>query len=335
MKHLLTLIAALLFSFSVGTVKAQEGSREPGSLEELLPQELKRLENALGGRMGVALFRTDDPVVQAFIAGGILNVPQEAYLRLESGLAAVAVLEGKHNHEKRAMCYVLLNPDRAVGARRSFFEPIAQATDPRQGAAFLAAHEVAHCLDHLERESLLAKHMQWDSDQANLVGIQPYAFTRLFGTQAATGAYRARLNDLYADLAQRQYEERVADAFGVLWVWRMGGGQGVLEKVAQARRAAAPHSAHATLAILDQLDNAKPALEQARDIDAIWTLARKIQRQTGVDASLGPGSTVAANPVSTAIQASRQRAREEKPSTIVTAPQPKAWNELPRFGGGN
>lgn len=330
-KHILAVAVAMFLSLGIPAVRAQY---DPGTLEELLPQELKRLENALGGRMGVALFRTDDPTVQAFIAGGILNVPQEAYLRLESGLAAVAVLEGKHNNQKRAMCYVLLNPERAASARRSFFEPIAQATgDPRQGAAFLAAHEVAHCLDHLERESLLAKHMRWDAGQAEAVGIQPYAFTRLFGTHAATAAYRARLNDLYADLAQRQYEERLADAFGVLWVWRMGGAQSVLEKVIQVRKGERAHNAHATAPVLAMLDSVKPQLEQAQGVDAVWSLARQVQRHVGVDSSLGPGSTVATNPLSTAIQNAREQARKDLPPPAP--PRPKAWNELPRFGSGN
>lgn len=334
MKHIFALAAGLLLSSFSSSVLAQSEPQSQEMLEELLPQELKRLESALGGRMGVALFRTDDPTVQAFIAGGILRVPQEAYLRLETGLAAVAVLEGKHNNQKRAMCYVLFHPQRAeAAAKRAFFDPISVATkDARQGAAFLAAHEVAHCLDHLERETLLAKHMRWNSEQANQVGIQPYAFTRIFGSTAATAAYRSRLNELYSDLAQRQYEERVADAFGVLWVWRMGGSQQVLEKVVEVRGRSAPHSSHATAPVLASLQDLKGALAQARDIDAVWALARQTQRQVGVDPSLGLGSTVAANPISTAIKESQQRARQKSPST-PTAPKSRAWNELPRFGG--
>lgn len=304
----------------------------PTPFEEMLGQELKRLEHALDGRMGVALFRTDDPAIQAFISGGVLNISQEAYLRLETGLAAVAVLEGMHNNQKRPMCYVLYHPERAqAGAVRGFYDPMAAATkEPRQGAAFLAAHETAHCIDHLERETLLNRHMQWGPGQAIEVGIEPHAFERVFGSKAATAAYRSRTGDLYADLAQRQYEERVADAFGLLWVWRMGGSESLLDVLRSARMGRPPHDAHATGPILEAVHQRHDALASTQGIDDIWMLARQAQREIGVDLSLRADSTVYKNPVGKALQEARTERRKATPP--APPPQPKAWNELPRFG---
>lgn len=309
---------------------AQSGPPTAENLDILLREELKRLENALGGRMGISLFRTDDPTVQSFISGGILRVPQEAYLRLESGLAAVAVLEGKHNDEKRAMCYVLFNPHRAGHVVRSSFQPIAQATgDARQGAAYLAAHETAHCLDHLEREGLLAKQMQWTADEAVTVGLQPDAFRRVFGAKAATASYKPRLTELYGDLAQRQYEERVADAFGVLWVWRMGGSEEVRRTVHEFRARDRPKNAHYTAPILEAIPAVKDHLATTQSIDEVWTLARTLQRQTGVDPVLGPNSTEFRNPISEAVKEAK---KDKRTAPVQQQVRPKAWNELPRFG---
>lgn len=300
------------------------------TLDPLLREELKRLESALGGRMGIALFRTDDPTVQSFIAGGILQVPQDAYLRLESGLAAVAVLEGKHNNDKRPMCYVLFNPHRAGPVVRSSFQPIAQATgDARQGAAYLAAHETAHCLDHLEREGLLAKQMQWTADEAVSVGLQPDAFRRVFGAKAATASYKPRRTELYGDLAQRQYEERVADAFGVLWVWRMGGSEEVRRIVHEIRARDRPKNAHYTAPILEAIPGVKDQLASSQSIDDVWSLARTLQRQTGVDPLLGPNSTEFRNPIAEAV---REAKKDNRPAPVQQQVRPKSWNELPRFG---
>lgn len=331
--HLRHILFFLLLSISSlpPLVWGQDGSA-PSSFEEILGQELKRLEHALDGRMGVALFRTDDPVVQAFISGGILNIPQEAYLRLETGLAAVAVLEGMHNNQKRPMCYVLYHPEKAQGgAIRGFYDPIVAATnDLRQGAAFLAAHETAHCIDHLERETLLSRHMQWGPDQAVEVGLEPHAFERVFGERAATAAYRSRTQDLYSDLAQRQYEERLADAFGLLWVWRLGAPKSLLQVLQSARRGHPAHHAHATAPVLDASGHKYSVLPSIQGIDGIWVLAREAQREAGVDPSLRTGSTVFQNPVGEALREARMVRRQATP--LPPPSKPKAWNELPRFG---
>lgn len=303
----------------------------PPALEPVLREELARLERALDGRLGIALFRTDDPTVQSFIAGGIVQVSTEAYLRLEAGLASVAVLDGQHNGQRRPMCYVLFNPNRTGPVERSSFRPIAQATgDARQGAAYLAAHEVGHCLDRLEREGILKRQMRWNAQQAQQVGVQPDAFARAFGDgEAATAAYRARLHDLYGDLAQRQYEERVADAFGVLWVWRTGGSDEVQRIVAEFRGRDTPTNAHATAPILQALPALKNQVTPGMPIDGVWALARQAQREAGVDARLGAGSTVARDPVVGALKKVR---RDQPPAPPSGPARAKAWNELPRFG---
>ena len=307
----------------------------PPPLEPLLQEEIQRLDRALAGRMGVVLFRTDDPVLRGFISAGILRVPEEAYVRLESGLAAVTVLTGFHNGVQRPMCYVLYNPLRSKPTENGYYLPIGQATgDYRQAAAFLAGHETGHCLDQLEREAIRSKSMRWTSVQANLAGLQPAAFGRVFGasdptTQVATASYASKVNELYGDLAQRQYEERVADAFGVLWVWRLGGSAKVLEALTESRRRERPINAHATAPILEAVPTQKEALAQTEGIDQVWALARGLQRQVGVDAALGPGSQVAKNPLAEGLK----KAKAERPvAPPAPPPRTKKWNEIPRFG---
>lgn len=336
----LFLLPLLALLSCVGTAQAQTPppsmAEEPAPpLEPLLREELARLDHAMAGNMGIALFRTDDPVIRGFISTGILQVPPEAYVRLESGLAAVAVLHGKHNGVQRPMCYVLYNPLRSRPTENGYYLPLGKATgDYRQAAAFLAGHETGHCLDHLEREAIRSKSMRWTAEEATFAGLQPDAFSRVFGaltptTAVATAAYGTKTTELYGDLAQRQYEERVADAFGVLWVWRLGGSQKVLEALIESRQRERPINAHATAPILLTVDSQKEALAKTEGIAEVWALARNLQRQVGVDSALGPGSQVAKNPLGDVLQKAKQERAITPPPP---PPQTKKWNEIPRFG---
>lgn len=280
--------------------------------------------------MDVQLFRTDDPVIQAFVAKGILRLSEETYAHLEFGLAGTLVVGGSRDGQRKTICYVLYNPQRAAHVEKVFYEPMAQATgDPHQAAAFLAGHEVGHCLDHQDREPLLNENMVWTDEQAAKVGVQKDAFHRLFGVQAATAAYRARVNDLYGDLAQRQYEERAADAFGVLWVWRLGGGEQVLTELATVRKRESGAADHATGPVLDLLDGLKGPLAQTQSVAGVWQLARQAQAQAGIDSSLGAGSTTYHNPLADVLREAREKSRQSTPISIPTS---KPWDAIPRFG---
>lgn len=298
-------------------------------LEPLLREEAARLERGLDGRMRLLVLRTDDPVLKSYVAAGLMHIPEETYARMENGLAALAVLNGKLNGQTHPVCYILFHPERSHSSQNAFYRPIAEVADARTGAAFLAAHEVGHCLDRLEREMRIKKEMKWPAAKAEYLGLQPYAFARVFGEQMASGAYPNKLNDLYSDVAQRQYEERLADAFAVLWVWRLGGAQAVLDKVTEVRRRDLPKNAHATAPILDEVAKHKNDLATARTLDDVWALARKLQQQVGVDAVLGPGSTVAHNPLAMDIKRMKQ---EDKQKPTAQQPASKQWQAIPRFG---
>lgn len=329
------LLAPLLLVLPVLLSSPSSATEPPPALEPLLKEEIARLDRALAGQMGVVLFRTDDPLLRGFISSGILRVPDEAYVRLESGLASVTVLTGKHNGVQKPMCYVLYNPLRSKPTENGYYLPLGQATgDYRQAAAFLAGHETGHCLDQLERDHVRSKGMRWTAEDAILGGLQPDAFGRVFGaasasTPVATGAYPAKVNDLYGDLAQRQFEERVADAFGVLWVWRLGGSAKLLDALTESRQRERPINAHATAPILAIVPTQKEALAQTEGVNQVWALARVLQRQAGVDAALGQGSQVAKNPLGEVLQKAKA---ERKPLPPSAPPRSKSWNEIPRFG---
>jgi hypothetical protein len=254
-----------------------------------------------------------------------------SFTHLESGLAAVAINGGTVNGNAQAVCYVLYSPEQAGPVYRNFVVPITKAADERSAAAFLMGHEVAHCLDHFERFDVLRKKMIWSADEVAPIGLSPIAVTRVFGANFASGNYFTQGVALYKDSAQAQYEERVADAFGMAWVWRLGGKQAVLDALIESRSHANPWDVHATAPVLVAMGKNKSALTKTDSLADVWALARKTQLEVGVDPSLGKDSPHVLNPMAQYLDQPMDTPKVDKPRAL---PQPKGknFNDLPQFG---
>lgn len=294
----------------------------------LLQTETQRLQSSIPW-LKLALLDTRDPTYRAFMAAGVLKVSDADLVRMEQGLASVAVQQSQVNGQASAVCYILFDADHAGSLYRSMFLPLQAASDSHSAAAYLVGHETGHCLDRLERQQKLAQDMAWNSADLAPLGVSPIAAQRVFGDQMATAAYTSQIRRLSADAAQSQYEERVADAFGVLWVWRLGGAARLRDVLATYRSHQSPWAAHFTTPTLMQLDQEKEALAQTQSVAQIWALAREAQLATGVDPSVGLGSAHATNPLLDTLP--------EAPPPVPVRPEdlvPKSrnFNELPRFG---
>lgn len=337
--HLLTCLAfGLACATSVAQTPARSQLPDPAvpaeaqaALFTLFQEELARLQPGIPFAK-LVLLNTSEPTYRSYAAAGLLGVGNDAFSHLESGLAAVGVYGGQVNGQPMPVCYVLYQPEEAGHIYRNFVQPIAAVADQRSAAAFLMAHEVGHCLDRFERHDQLGKKMVWAAADLAPLGLEPNAVTRVFGATMASGAYEARTKDLYRDNGQRQYEERVADVFGMAWVWRLGGKETVRDALVQTRSHTDPWDAHATAPALTALDHYKDPLSQTNSVGEVWVLARKVQLQVGVDPSLGPNSQHALNPMAQYLDAPAQ----PDPATLPRPlPQPTGRNfkDLPRFGG--
>lgn len=295
----------------------------------LFQEELARLQKGIPFAK-LVLLDTSQAAYRYYAAAGLLKEDEVSFTRLESGLAAAAISGGAVDGSAQPVCYVLYSPDQAGSVYRNFVTPIAKVADARSAAAFLMAHEVGHCLDHFERHDRLGKKMIWNTADLAPLGLAPAAVQRVFGDTMATGAYFSRGLDLYLDNAQRQYEERVADLFGMAWVWRLGGTQAVLDALIESRSHANAWDAHATVPALVALGKDKAALANTASVADVWALARQIQLQVGVDPSLGAGSEHALNPMGKYLQKPTEAAPE--PDRPLPQPQGQDFNDLPRFG---
>lgn len=340
----------VLSVFALGAVSAAQagivGTPLPTALEAdqgrqlmgLLEEEAGILEQALTGRMRVVVLATTDPIVASFIARGVLKTDQETLAHQQNGLAAVLAEGGQVNGQKTDACYVIFDQRRAAHLWRNFVQPLAHGENLHPAAAFLVGHEVGHCLDHAERSAKLNSGTSTRA-QATTFGVQPDAWSRAGGTDKVDRAsYGPIAKALFKDGAQRQYQERVADPFGVLWAWHRGADASLLAGVMATRDKAETWSSHATAPSLAGIEQFREQATTANMGD-LWTIARALQVRTGVDARLQTGGDKA---VATQTSTSKPQTQTQ-PQVATQTPQPVRqvdrlgpvrFDSMRRFGSG-
>lgn len=290
-KTLATLLLSAVSSLSQAATSPMPLSKDIPSdyaqkITDLLIQEGEVLQQAVGSKMQVVVMSTDDPTTRNFIARGILHTDEDSFQHQENGLAALLVGGGKINGVTQTVCYVVFNKERAGHIWRNFIVPLSQGDNLNPGISFLMGHEVGHCLDHQERTARLSKTLTLA--EAGTVGIQTDAWIRSGGATTITNAaYAETAKTLFKDGGQRQYQERVADAFGVLWGWHRGLDVKSVDVVRENRANLDSWSTHSTNAALNGIEEFYDVAPLS--INELWMLARGIQVRTGVDKRLMAG----------------------------------------------
>ena len=248
----------------------------------MLDAEAQRLQQAVHPMFSIVVLRTDEPVYQQYVANGLLRVSVDQYAHNEHGLQATVVHGGKMNGQVGAICYVMAQPERAKGLWSEFIVPMGRASHPQSGAAYLMGHEVGHCLDQFERQAKLGTRGRWEAADAAALGLYPEAVRAAIGPQVTRASYYASVRALSTHPMQRQFEESVADAFGTMWLMKLGGSQAAVDIILKDRArimASAPH--HTTLAV-QAVAGHKGDIERSVRIDTLWPIARRVQQEAGL-----------------------------------------------------
>lgn len=325
-------------NYSEGAVAAQENAERNGAqaLDEAMKAQVSAFDAILSDKFAVVGLSTSDPHMRNFIANGVLRMNPDIYTRMESGLASLYVANGKLNGQSRRVCYVLSNPHQARHIWRSFVAKDGEEKNNIQWAAkYLVAHEVGHCLDRWQRSSY-TKGQDITQAQLEVLGIPGIAYERTFGAGRTVKAkeYQEQQVVLNRDGALLQYQERVADAFAVLWVMGQKIPNENLKPIWDTRNRVAAngvHHAHATTPALQKAYAFGMNLQAMPDLQSLWDMARKAQIAAGVDPSLGSGSSMVH-----ADAEHREAAPDTKPGEISkngVMPSVIRFNRLPKFGG--
>lgn len=253
--------------------------------QKLFQKQADDIVAPLNHSLKALVVNTDDPNEHQFVWQDILKRAQNDTDAQETGLAGLYVGTGKVNGEIQPMCYILYRFDKVKAVQNQFIIPLSTAYNNQIAAAFLIGHEMGHCFDFMEQANAMQGQPSWDEQHAQHIGIAPSAFNRVFGKNAKINddTYQSDFSILQSDLAQRQYQERIADIFGVFWAWTQGMPKAGIDIIRKTRDGLPQNSAHNTLNALKDLESFyEPVINTKGDLKTLWLIARQIQAQRGV-----------------------------------------------------
>lgn len=259
----------------------------------LMQAEANHLTQESNVPMTVVVVRTRDDAIRRFIAQSILHEDTTRYSEADSGLSALFSMGSRVNNSPNPTCYILFRKDKIAALRDQFLAPMSAKVGEEATVAFLIGHETGHCLDYYERQRTFPTKGFWTSDETGRMGIAPPAAHRIFPNGMTPQAYAYAAPALYGDLAQRQYEERIADVFGVMWAVHRGFPVRLFDDVIDSRKWIPPSADHATLPALVGLRGRYNALP-GTDVAHLWALARQVQQDAGVNREVGDGASAQA-----------------------------------------
>lgn len=244
----------------------------------------------IGIPMRIEIVDTENFELRRFIATNILRSTSNNFESIDTGLTAILSLNTRMNNNNIIpVCYVVLKNDQQKQLMDKYIYPLSKFTDQQTIAAYLVAHEVSDCMDNLERYKTLPKESTWFPETAKEVGLSSDAVRRLYPYGMTYNQYSRTVMHLYDDLAQRQYQQRIGDIFGLYLTLFSGYDQKITNGIIKLRSGLEPSSAYNTYdAIKDININYKNANKE--DVKSLWYSARDLQIEKSVDNSLKFGA---------------------------------------------
>lgn len=243
----------------------------------------------LGIPMKVVIVDTEDYELRRFVANNVLRSNKNNFESIDTGLTSILSLDNKMNKNEIPICYIVLKNDQQKSLMDQYIRPLSNTVNEKTIAAYLVAHQVSHCMDNLERFKQLPKVSTWFPDDAKKVGLASSAIRRLYPYGMTYQQYARTTMHLYDDLAQRQYQERIGDIFGLYLTVFAGYDESIFDGIIKLRDRLAKNSSHNTY---DAINNIKADYISADklNIKTLWQSARKLQTYKDVDSSLQYGA---------------------------------------------
>lgn len=317
--------------------------------------ELIRLDQAIGSQMRVVGVEYGGAAHEMAMAaakqekiGGLNPYVQQEII--PGGILAMGQYDGVGSQYSHT-CVVPIDPDRAAAAWEGYVLPATQTgSHPQTGYAWMAGHAVGHCLDAQDRSNSFRSKLAWRPNEATALGLWPQAVIDAlptgFGGTFAKDGFMNSSDRVYGQPSQRQFSERVADAFATLWIIRLGADTAGIRSLAQVRLDTTGDDAGIMGVSRGRLHD---RAAQSPRADRIWSMAREAQLEMGVDASRIPtprsalgsfsGSPSLENNVEQWIVTPQgvmgvdaQGRIIQKPNTTQQTGQGRNFNELKRFG---
>lgn len=242
-----------------------------------------------GAPVKIIIVDSSNFLLRKFILQGLLKGNDSYLSKMDTGLYPV-MSQSYINGTITPTCYLMFDQKNIDTLNKQEFIPLSKKAGENATAAFVAGHMAAHCLDQLERSKVIPLKSVWFSNELEQYGVIGAASRRIFGNSGVNSQfYFLKQNDLFKDLGQRQYEERVADSFGLLWALKQSNDSKIIDAVSALRINLPTTSPHNTITTIRNIyTNYKANLDPS--LAGLWKQARKTQLQTGISAQLSDGA---------------------------------------------
>lgn len=242
-----------------------------------------------GVPMKVVVVNTQNTLMRKFIAQNILRTDKETFDGTDEGLSSVLSLQTKVNSSFIPTCYIMFRKEGLNGLKNNVLDPYSSVIGKKATASYLVGHQVAHCMDNLERYKVLPKQNIWFATDAAKVGIAAPTMRRLYPYGMNYNQFSHTTMHFYQDIGQRQYQERIADIFGIFITLYRGYSDKIIDLVMKSNNGVPATSPHDTNPALKGIKVKYSAISKT-SVQALWKGARDLQVITGINSALGDGA---------------------------------------------
>lgn len=236
--------------------------------------------------MKILLITSKDDLMYHFMINNVLKGKEEELKnkKFDDGIFA---LLGKPIINERIvpMCYLVFD-DLINEYNNKILMPLENEIGKEATASLIIGHNVAICLDQLERENKIFKANTWFSNEVYKIGLYQNTFQSLFPRGMKPSIFALKENEIMLNNAQKQYQQRLADSFAVLWSYNRGF-KNSYQAYMNVKSYVPDYSTHNTLSALKNLN---PKFIQMRTntltLSQIWKIARENQKNSGVSQAL-------------------------------------------------
>lgn len=256
-----------------------------------LMQEQANSLMAQGAPVKIAIVQTNNVLLRRFVIQGLLKSDDSRVSKIDTGMYPV-MSQSFINGKVTPTCYLLYDRNNLNVFNEQLLKPLSKATNEQVTAAFVVGHMTAHCMDQFERSKVIPLKDLWYANDLAKYGVQPSAFRRIFYMRMSPSLYFSKQTALFDDIAQRQYEERLADSFGILWAASKYGDKAVLlpNAVTNLRKHLSDSHSHNTIPAI-KLSTLNAKTLNTSKLSELWKQARNVQYIAGVSNSLNDNAS--------------------------------------------
>lgn len=257
------------------------------SVEKLWLDALRKESQLMmlsGLPMKVLIVPSQDDLMFNFMKGTIGR--SIGYKKIDDGIFSIL---GKPyiNGKEIPMCFIAFD-DVIKNYNDKVLKPLETKIGKEATASFIVGKHVGFCLDDLERQNKVPKTNTWFSNEVAKIGLYSKSFQALYPLGLRSNLYKIKEEEILGNNAQKQYQQRIADSFGVLWAYNRGFKQVYKSFIDfKQNENVKSYSIYNTTIAVKNLSSKLVYMETNKiTLSKIWKIARENQKQVGVDKSL-------------------------------------------------